>query len=168
MKRLLSLLLLGTFLLGLIPLAPVAVRSAEGKARKKIVRRVKKKKAVKKKKRVIRRAKKTVRPKKKATRPVKKPAPKKKTAATKPIKDAAEYQLPGRTGNLTQRYSLEEGLGEQEADNVIGELKALGADDAAIDVNNNALSVTFNPAELSAIGIIKKLKELGYTVKRIN
>ncbi|MFA5113217.1 MAG: hypothetical protein WC529_02845 [Candidatus Margulisiibacteriota bacterium] len=164
MKRLLSLLLLGAFLLGLVPLAPVAVRSAEGKARKKIVRRVKKKKAVKKKKRVIRKARKVA---KKSVRLPKKTALK-KPAAKKPIKDDAEYQLPGRTGNLTQRYSLEEGLGEQEADNVIGELKALGADDAAIDVNNNALSVTFNPAELSAIGIIKKLKELGYTVKRIN
>jgi copper chaperone CopZ len=164
MKKLLALLLLCLFLAGLVPFSLVNGDPAEAKAKKKIVRKVKK---IKKKvrrivKKKVRKVKKALKKKVKAKAVVKA----QKQAAIKTPADS--YSLPSRTGTVSQKYTLEEGIGDGESDKVVSELKGLGVTDASVDVDSNTLSVKFNSAELSSIGIIKKLKELGYTVKRIN
>ena len=154
-KKLFSFLLLLLFLAGIAPLSPLGRSPAEARAKKKV-------------RRIVRRTKKIVRKvKRPVIRKVKRPKAIKKPVAKK-IKDSLQYDLPARTGMVTQKYSLEEGIGDADAGNVVGELKALGVADAAVNAGQNTVTVQFNSSELSSVGIIKKLRELGYTVKRIN
>jgi len=154
-KKGLALLILGLFLAGLLPTAPGIFSQADARARKKkVVRLVKKAKKIKKA-RTVKRVKKVIKAKKATAK------------AKKRLVDPA-YQLPARTGTVTQRYTLAEGVDETGADNLVGELKGIGADEASVNADSNTLTVKFNARELSAVGIIKKLKELGDTVKRIN
>lgn len=142
-------------------------RPAEART-KKITRKVKSKKLRKVRKKaahkIKKKAKAAVRSKKK-----KKTAVSLKPAAKKPSVpgEAYQYPLPSRSGSVTQRYSLEEGLGGDEADNVISGLKAVGADDISVDPAKNTVTVTYNTSNLTAVGVVKKLKSLGYTARRI-
>lgn len=150
-KKGLALFILSLFLLGILPSASSNSGCAEARAKKKVYRKIKKVRV----KKVVRRVKKI----KRVVRKVKR--------KTKRIHEPA-YKLPARTGTIIQKYTLEEGVDEAEAERVVGELKSLGADDASINVETSALQVKFNSGKLSAVGIMKKLKELGYTVKRID
>lgn len=143
-------LILSFFLLGILPAAPGNPGRAEARAKKKVYRKIKKTRV----KKVIHRIKKV----KRAVRRIKR---------AKRLREPV-YKLPARTGTVIQKYTLEEGLGEVDAGGVVSELKSLGADDASVNVETSTLRVKFNTRKLSAIGIMKKLKELGYTVKRIN
>jgi hypothetical protein len=154
MKKLLSLLLLCAFLVGLGTLALVGGSSAEAKAKKKVVHKIKKVKKTKKKARKAKRA------------TVKKAAVKKAPATASPAPD--RYALPPKTGVISQKYSLVEGIGEAEADKLVSDLKAFGVSEANVDVNSNVLSVKFNSGELTSISIIKKLRGLGYGVRQID
>lgn len=120
-------------------------RPAEAAAKKKVVRKLKVKKV--KKKKIVR----------KKTRVAKKKLPR----AGKVVKKA------GASGTVTQDYALEEGLGGDEVDNLIGDLKAVGADEVAVDPATNMVSVTFRTSRLTSAGIVRKLKGLGYTAKRV-
>ena len=137
---------------------------------KKIVRKVKSKKPRKVRKKVAHKVKKKVKTaarskKKKKTAASPKPAAK-KPRVTAPD-EAYQYPLPSRTGSVTQRYSIEEGIGGDEADNVIGGLKVVGADDISVDPATNTVTVTYNTSKLTTVGVVKKLKSLGYTARRI-
>jgi len=144
------------FLLGLLPLGSGS-RPAEALAKKKVVHKAKK--VVRKVKKPVLKAKKKIIVKKKVTRVVK---PKKAVARPE------AYQLPARSGTVSQTYALKEKLDEARAGNVVSELKSIGVDEASVNVSKNSVQVKFNTRELSSIGIIQKLKELGYTVRRIN
>ena len=165
LRGLLALILLFSFA-GTLPLT--FGQRAEAKA-KKIVRKAKSKKIVKKPKRkvsrkTVKRAKKIVRSKKKKTVGAK-PAAK---AANKAFNnDNGQYQLPSRSGSLTQRYAIEEGLGGDEVDNMISGLQAIGADDVSVDSSKNMATVTYNTSKLTSVGIVKKLKTLGFSARRI-
>lgn len=69
---------------------------------------------------------------------------------------------------ISQRYLIEEGLDELEADRIKDSLKIIGVKEVETDVNENTIYVKFNPRKVSAITIIQKLKNLGFTTKRIN
>lgn len=140
------------FLLGLLPLGSGS-RPAEALAKKKVVHKAKK--VVRKVKKPVRKAKKKIIVKKKVVR------------AVKSVRSEA-YQLPARSGTVSQTYALKEKLDEARAGNVVSELKSIGVDEASVNVSKNSVQVKFNTRELSSIGIIQKLKELGYTVRRIN
>lgn len=89
----------------------------------------------------------------------------------KAVKKAKKTKRPAqkiRSGIITQIYALEEGVDEAEAGNIIEELKDLGAEDTNVNIDKNLLLVKFNPQKLSAVKIIQRLKELGYTIKRID
>jgi copper chaperone CopZ len=95
----------------------------------------------------------------------------KKKVAKKIHKKAAKrssYRLPNPPGAVFQTYSIEEGVDESEADNMAAEIKSIGVQEASINIDKNTLSVKFDPAKVSALKIISKLKSLGYTVKRID
>lgn len=95
----------------------------------------------------------------------------KKKVVRKKIKGAKKRQLrkaPVRSGIISQNYYLEEGADETEAENIAEELKSLGAQDAKVDIEKNTIQVKFDTKKLSAVTIIKRLKELGYTIKRID
>ncbi len=135
-------------------------RPAEAKAKKKIVRRVKVKRVKKKivRKKVVRRPR--VRKARKVSLKARQRLPRVKAAA-KPA-----YSLPARAGTVTQDYTVEEGIGEGESDSLISALRSVGADDVAVDNATNTVSVTFNTSRLTSVGIVRKLKALGYTAKR--
>jgi hypothetical protein len=168
LRKPLSWLLLFLFLAGIASWCPLCLSPAEGKARKKTMSKTKRKaakavKSVKKKSGKIKKAAKKTSTKKALT--------KKKTAkpGDKPavIKAAADsYSLPAGAGMVSQKYALQNKI--YDSDQLIGEMRALGVADASVDLDSNTLSVKFNSADLSSIGIIKKLKALGYSVKNIN
>ncbi len=117
-------------------------RPAEAKAKKKVVRRVKVRKA------------------KKVSRTVRKKLPRARVVTKKTAPS------PSRSGSVTQSYLLEEGVGGDEAENLISGLKSVGADDVAVDSGTNTITVTFNTSRLTSVGVVRKLKNLGYTAKR--
>lgn len=73
-----------------------------------------------------------------------------------------------RSAFISQRYSLEEGMDSGGAGTISNELLDLGAENASVDINKNLVDVKFKTSRLSSIAILSKLKELGYTVKRID
>lgn len=101
---------------------------------------------------------------------VKKPVHKKHYLKKKPARKvprrAAKLRAP--TGLISQRYSIEEGLDEDEADNLAAEMKSLGVKASSVNLEKNTMMVKFDPAKVSAVKILSKLKTLGYTVKRID
>ena len=68
---------------------------------------------------------------------------------------------------ISQNYYLEENPDEIEAENLVVEVKGLGANEAQVNTEKNVLHVKYSDKNLSTVRIIQKLKELGYTVKRI-
>ena len=141
--------LLALFFVGSCPLD--LSRPADAKTKKKIVRKVKLKRT---KKKVVRRSKvKKVRKARKVVLRAKKKLPRARA-------------VPSSSGTVTQDYTLEEGVGGDESDNIIGALKAVGADEVAVDSSTNTVSVTFRNSRLTSVGIVRKLKSLGYTAKR--
>lgn len=78
----------------------------------------------------------------------------------------AKRSLP--SGTLSQKYYLEGSTGKEKMENLITELKLLGAEEARLDPGANILHVKFKSSKLSSISILKKLKDYGYTVKRID
>jgi len=158
MKKFLAGLLAVLFAFCLLAFLPGFSGQAEGRAKKRTVKR----KVVKK----------TVR--KKAKKPAKKYRKAKLAKPVQATKKAAlaarepAYQLPPRTGTVVKSFTLEEGVDDTAAETIVNELKSLGVDEASVDVNRNTLRAKFNSQELSAVSVIKKLKELGYTVKRID
>lgn len=181
-RRFFCLWLLLAFCAGLLPANFVApaeaktkktVRKAPKRVKaKKAVTKIKKKAGIKKKK-----ARKVVRkkpfrwPRVKKSSPVKKAPAKKTPPAETPVivpEKAFPYQLPAGTGTISQTYFIEEGIGESEVDNLISSLKGIGADDVQVDTNKNTVSVKFNSSNLTSVGVVSKLRGLGYTVRRIN
>lgn len=156
LRKLLSFALLASIILG-IPSASPLFTSADARPKKlyrktkKIVNKVQGKKAARRIriKKVARKARKT------------------RAAVKRIARRHEEYRLPARTGTIAQNYSLEEGVDEAGADRIVAELKSIGVDDARVNVAKNSLQVKYNTKELSSISVIKKLKELGYTVSRI-
>lgn len=153
-KRFFSFLLFIVFIFAAYSFLPATQHSAEAKYKKKVYRKAKIKKFRKKVKRVVRKVK-------------RKKVVQKKIRKVQRIHEPV-YRLPARTGTIIQKYTLEEGADEAETARIVSELKSLGADDASINVETSALQVKFNAGKLSAVGIMKKLKELGHTVKRID
>ena len=129
--------------------ASAAVKKIQRKLvkRKKIVRKIKHKAPIKVKSHKI----------------VKK-AVKKKPAATR----TSPYKLPAHGGVVTQHYYLDEGIDASETENVTEGLKTIGAEDVSIDTNKNTVVVRFDSSKLSSVGVISKMKAMGYTVKRID
>jgi hypothetical protein len=161
-------LLLVLFFVGSLPLTPD--KPAEAKTKKIVRKKVIRKKVVRKKivhRKIARRkiARKPV--SKKIVRSAVRPKP----AAKKPRQAASDedsqYQLPARSGSVTQRYSIEEGVGGDEADSMINGLESVGADDVSVDSSKNMVTVTYNTSRLTATGIVKKLKALGFSARRI-
>lgn len=93
---------------------------------------------------------------------------------TKRAKRSSRYnsRLPARRGGpsgiLSQKYYLEGSASKEKTDNLIAELKLLGAEESRLDPGANILYVKFKSSRLSSISILKKLKDYGYTVKRID
>jgi hypothetical protein len=116
--------------------------------------------------------KKTVR--RKIKRPVKKYRKAKLAKPVKPAKKAPliakepDYQLPSRAGMVVKDFVLNEAVDSSAADLIVSELKSIGVDEASFDPDDQMLRAKFNAQELSAVSLIKKLKDLGYTVKRID
>jgi hypothetical protein len=142
-------------------------RPAEAKA-KKITRKVKHKKIIKKpRKKAVHKARKKV---KVVSRSKQKKLAPPKVAAKKTSKAVSavpsQYPMPARTGSITQSYSLEEGIGEDEVDGLISGLKSVGADEVAVDSGANTVTVRAHTSRLTSAGIVKKLKSLGFTAKR--
>jgi hypothetical protein len=160
-------LLLFMFIAGALPLnfgRPAEAGTKKIVHKKRAARKARPKKVAKKPKKKS--ARKTIKKAKKAV------LLKKKTAAAKPARrpapvDDFQYQLPSRSGAVTQRYSLEEGVGGDEADNVVKGLQSVGADDVSVDPSTNLVTITYNTSKLTAVGVTKKLKSLGFTAKRI-
>jgi copper chaperone CopZ len=153
MKKLITFLLLLFFLGGLGAERPF-LNSAEGRPKKIVYKKIYRKKVPKKYRRVK----------------IKKPKryfKKKKTAKKVRHKVPKRAAKPAKSRFLTQRYVLEEGFDEVEADRLKDSLATLGVKDVTADVDNNTLTVQFDTRKLSALHIIQKLKSLGYTVKRI-
>jgi len=141
-KKLFSWLLLLFFLLGIAPFSSGIIRPSEARTKKLLHRAKFKKHHYKTRgKKFYRKAKKIYR---------------------------RQYRPPVRKGLISQRYFLEEGSNPAENQAVITELNILGITDANIDAEKNTLQIKFNTQKLSSIDVIKKLKELGYTVKRID
>lgn len=149
-KRGVTLLALIFLLLGILPLASHDPGNAEAKVIKK---KVYWKTIIKRKKTKLK-------------KPVKQKIIHKKQQKAKRSRKPA-YKLPVQMRTIVQKYSLVEALDESEAETIVDELKSLGADDASINIETNTLEVKFNTKKLSAVNIMKKLKELGYTVKSI-
>ena len=145
MRKFFALILLLAFVCGIVPSNFSGVSSVEAKT-KKAVKKIAKK----------RKAKKVVRKKTKKVRKAKK-APKK-----------SALKIAGPSGIISQSYYLEEGADANEAEKITDELKGLGAEEVNVDVEKNVLQIKFNTKNLSAISILSKLKELGYTVQRID
>jgi len=74
---------------------------------------------------------------------------------------------PAVAKNVTVRFSVEEGADQTEADNIVEEVKTMGADDAEYDLENNILQAKFNTKKMTAKKIITALKPLGYTLRVI-
>ncbi len=158
--------LLALFFVGSCPVS--FDRPAEAKT-KKVVRKVKKVKRAKKKKKVVRRVKKSrriVRKPRKVSLSARKKVSRARTAVKKAPAAKSGYALPSRSGSVTQSYTIEEGVGGDEVENLISELKSVGADEVAVDSATNTVTVTFHTSRLTSVGIVKKLKNIGYTAKR--
>jgi hypothetical protein len=162
MKKFLASLLAALFAFGLLTIAPRFAAPAAARAKLRPAKVIKKslKKIIKKTVKKYRKA--------KLAKPIK--SAKKVNAARKAALSAKEpaYQLPSRAGMVIKSFTLEEGVDDSGAETIVNELKSIGVDEASVDVNKNVLQAKFNSQELSAVSVIKKLKELGYTVKRID
>lgn len=101
----------------------------------------------------------------KVIRKVHKKAPKKiiRKKSVKRIK----HRAPKGPQIISQNYFLEESPDEIEAEVLAAEVKDLGAGEVNVDSIKNVLHVKYNADKLTAVRIIQKLKDLGYTVKRI-
>lgn len=136
-------------------------RPAEAKT-KKIVRKARRARRIRKvrgrrvRRRVVRKV--TVRKARKVTLAAKKKLPRARTVAQK--------AAPSPSGTVTQNYSLEEGVGGDEVDNLISGLKSVGADEVSVDSGTNTVSITYHTSRLTPVGIVRKMKSLGYTAKR--
>jgi len=152
-------------------------RPAEAKTKKIVRKKIVRKKTIRKKivrRKIARRVrlKKTVRRSKKtAALRVRKKVP--SAARPKPVinkaaaEDDSQYPLPSRSGSVTQRYSIEEGIGGDESDSVINGLESVGADDVSVDSSKNLVTITYNNSKLTSAGIVKKLKTLGFSARRV-
>jgi hypothetical protein len=149
LRKTFGIVLLVFFLLGFLPLG-FGSRPADALAKKKVVRKIKYKKKAPRKAKI-----------KKVRRKVKKAIVKTK------IKSIPSYRLPTRSGVIAQNYILKEKVDEAQAERIVSELRSLGAEEASYNVNTNNLRVKFNTRELSAVGIMTKIKGMGYTIKRI-
>ena len=147
LRGMLALALLAVFSCGIIPLGPLDASIVEARAKKAA------KKKIKQKKKKIRKSKKAVR------RVARKP----KTLYQPPV-----YRLPARASTLSQKYYLEEAVNDAQSENIVDGLKSLGVDEASTDAANKAVQVKYSTQALNSISIIKRLKELGFTVRRID
>lgn len=159
MKRCFSFLLAALFVLSPLFFFSEYSGQADARAKTRLVKRRLVGKKIKKKAKKYRRSKRT-RPKS-----AQKALVGKKTAP--PISEPV-YLLPPRAGTIVKTFALEEGINDSGAETIISELKSLGVDFVSADVNRRTLQAKFNSQELSTISIIKKLKELGFTVRRID
>lgn len=94
--------------------------------------------------------------------------PKTKKSSTQNSSLPPQYTLPVGQRTISQKYSLEEVIDETAAENITAGLRELGVENASVDLATNTLSVKFNTQRITAIGIISKLKSLGYSIKRID
>lgn len=128
--------------------------SADAKTKKKSVKKVPHKKAKKAKKAKSKKQKKTNKTK--------------KTKKSKKAAKAAPAEKPAKaTGKVvSQKYYLEEGVDDSEAEKIVSVLRDMGVEDASIDVDNNALTVKFDSGKISSAALVSKLKSLGYTATK--
>ena len=138
MKKLFSLILAAALLSGLLPAANFLADSADAKAKKK-TRKIVRSIFISGKKNQLKKSRARLHKKAK----------------------------PAVAKNVTVRFSVEEGADQTEADNIVEEVKTMGADDAEYDLENNILQAKFNTKKMTAKKIITALKPLGYTLRVI-
>ena len=85
----------------------------------------------------------------------------------KAVRKKRKARRPAARQAISQIYHLEESPDKDEAEALVAAMKGLGAAEAGVDMEKNVLRVKYSTQKLSALGIIQKLKELGYTTKRI-
>lgn len=83
----------------------------------------------------------------------------------KKIRQTKTKRTPTTKGLSTVKFYIEEGVDDEEGQNIVEEVKGMGAKDAEIIVKSNLLSVTFDNSKLSSSQIIKAFKNLSYTLK---
>jgi copper chaperone CopZ len=69
---------------------------------------------------------------------------------------------------ITQSYQLEQKIDDVEAGRIIDALKVLGVVEPYYNPRKNSVRVSYSTKKLSSVVILKKLKQLGYTVKEID
>lgn len=85
----------------------------------------------------------------------------------KKFRQAKKRKAPAVKGISTLKFYVEEGFDDDEGQNMVEEVKGMGAKEAEINVKNNLLIITFDKSKLSANQIIKAFKNLSYTLKLV-